>query len=202
MPTHEEPYHRLVYQNALVRVLDIEVPAVAVTRYHVHGNPLVTVTVRDARTWSQAPGAERGPVIAAGAVPSVGDNWDQPLPYTHRVGNVDSVSFRRIGAEWLAASGLDCPALAGVPGYRLVHETQYGRVYEVRLRPSEVTPQHRHACPGLTVVGSGSTRADGTAPVAAAGSGVGSWSWRDAGHQHVVRNDGATSLVFYEVDWR
>ena len=147
MPTHEEPYHRLVYQNALVRVLDIEVPAVAVTRYHVHGNPLVTVTVRDARTWSQAPGAERGPVIAAGAVPSVGDNWDQPLPYTHRVGNVDSVSFRRIGAEWLAASGLDCPALAGVPGYRLVHETQYGRVYEVRLRPGEVTPQHRHASP-------------------------------------------------------
>lgn len=202
VPTHEEPHHRPVYQNAFVRVLDIEVPAGTVTRYHVHANPMVSVTVRDARSWAQAPGAERGPVTDARAVPYVGDNWDQPMPYTHRVGNADTVAFRRIAAEWLAPAGRGCPALAPMPGYHLVRDTRYGRVYEVRLRPSEATLPHEHACPGLTVVGSGSLRADGTAPAASAGTGAGSWSWRDAAHQHVVRNDGATTLVFYEVDWR
>ena len=83
--------HRLVYRNPMVRVLDVRIPAGDTTAYHVHDAPMVGIVVQDARIWSQTPGAPPGPVRTPPPSPSVFTNWTQSLPYTHRVGNVDSV---------------------------------------------------------------------------------------------------------------
>jgi hypothetical protein len=201
---YEEPRHRVVFKNALVRVLDIFVPPGDTSRYHVHANPLVSVTVQDASSWSQTLGKAPGTVRPPRAVPRVSDDWDEPLPYTHRVANVDSVPYHRIAAEWLGPAGLDCPPLAPMDGYQLVKDGRFGRVYKVELGPHAATPPHVHACPGLTVVGTPGAllRTEGTAPAARGGTGAGSWYWRDAGHKHVIHNEGATVVVLYEIDWR
>src|SRR4026208_826878 len=43
--------------------------------------------------------------------PSVFTNWTHPLPYTHRVGNADSVPLHYVVAEWVGRSGGEGPTL-------------------------------------------------------------------------------------------
>ena len=203
VPAHREPSHHLVFQNQFVRILDIRVPAGRVTKYHVHADPLVTVSVQDAQTRSQLFGEAPGKVMPRGDVPIVGDNWDEKLPYTHRVANVDTVPFHRIGAEWLGPAGGGCSDLQPPGGYELNRESRFARVYEARLGPGEATPRHTHSCPGLTVQGtSGRLLNSGGRPAAQGGSGAGYWFWRDAGHDHVLRNTSNQAITVFEIDWR
>ena len=106
-------------------------------------------------------------------------------------------------AERLAASSSDPPALPDTPTRRLIKEGPLGRVYQVTLAPRAMTESHTHAAPGLTVLATPGVLADdGSAPAAAGGRGVGHWTWRDAAHCHVLRNDGTAAVTVYEIDWR
>lgn len=203
VPAHREPYHKLVFQNELVRVLDVRVPAGRVTQYHVHADPLVTVATEDAPTRVQLLGAEPGPESPGAAVPYASDNWDQERPYTHRVRNIGVTPFRRIGAEWLAPAAANCTDLPLPPGYRLIREGRFGRVYELHLEVGQSTPPHTHSCPGLTVQGTGGLlHSRGSQVVAQNGAGSGHWSWRNAGHRHSLHNSGDQKIILYEIDWR
>lgn len=203
VPVYLESDHHLVFENRLVRVLDIRVPAGHVSSYHIHANPLVSVTVQDARSWSQELGEDRGPASPRGEVPSVGVNWDRALPYTHRVGNVDTIAYHRIAAEWLQRPVPDCTPIAAMPAFKLIREGQYGRIYEIHLLPGQTTPAHRHSCPGLTVQGSaGVLKSIGARPAALGGKGAGKWFWHDPDFRHALRNSGRTPITVYEIDWR
>ena len=203
VPVYLEPDHHLVFRNNLVRVLDIRVPPHHISKYHVHSNPLVSVTVQDARSWSQKLGEPRGAESPRGEVPSVGDNWDQELPYTHRVGNVDVVGYHRIAAEWLHAPKNACSALDPVAGFELLKDGRFGRIYAMRLAPGQSTPPHVHSCPGLTIQGTdGTLKSVGTLPAAQGGKGAGHWFWRNAGFDHAIRNEGPRPVTVYEIDWR
>lgn len=203
VPVYEEPRHHLVFQNALVRVLDVEVPPGDTTQYHIHAHPTISVSIQEARSWAQTLGAPPDSIEAPAAVPAVLDNWDRALPYTHRVGNADTVSFHYIVSEWLGPSNLDCPPLPEIGTQRLVKEGKIARVYEVRLAPHTATDLHQHACPGLSVLGTtGTLSEEGAAAAAGGGVGAGRWEWRNAGHRHVLRNTGDTPLIVFEIDWR
>lgn len=199
---HREPMHRPVFQSSLVRVLDVRVPAGDTTAYHVHADRLVGIAVQDVRLWMQVSGTEPGSIAAPGAVPYVFTNWSQTLPYTHRVANVDTLPLHYVVAEWLARSGPDVPPLPDGPSRRLLEEASAIRVYEITLAGGAATEPHTHANPGLVVLGTaGALREEGDVR-AWGGTGAGSWSWREGAGRHVLRNDGATPLVIYEIDWR
>ena len=205
VPVFREPRHHLVFRNALVRVLDVRVPSGDTTLYHVHANRHIGVVISGARTWDQTEGQPASSVdTLADPVGSVFDNASEPLPYTHRVGNADTVTFRYIVGQLLSSSGVDAPALPASSGLRLDRETAASRVYRVTLAPGQSTEVHRHLQPGLTVqVGPGALRLEGTAPEAASPqTGAGAWWWRGAGTQHVLRNVGAQPVEVVEIDWR
>ncbi len=203
VPLEQEPRHRPVFQNGLVRVLDVRFGPGDTTAYHIHSHPLIGVALMDARTWTQRLGMPSDTAVAPRAVPYIFDNWARPLPYTHRIGNVDSVPIHYVVAERLAASSSDPPALPDTPTRRLIKEGPLGRVYQVTLAPRAMTESHTHAAPGLTVLATPGVLADdGSAPAAAGGRGVGHWAWRDAAHRHVLRNDGTAAVTVYEIDWR
>lgn len=149
VPVYKEPRHRLLYHSSLIRVLDVRMPAGDTSAYHVHADRLIGVAVQDARTWSQVKSAPRTAVKAPPATPSVFDNWSQPLPYTHRIANVDTVPLHYVGAELLARSGVNSPALPDGPSRRLIKEGPPGRVYQITLAPGQATEPHTHAAPGL-----------------------------------------------------
>lgn len=204
VPVHEEPRHRLAYESALVRVLDVRVGPGETTLYHVHADHTFSVVIAAARTWEQFQSRPASPPSADLSAGQVLDNSAATLPYTHRVGNVDTVGFHYVVGVLRAPSGIVAPALAATTGLTLERETQSGKVYRARLAPGEATPAHRHAQPGMTVqVGIGSLRLDGTAPEAARPDpGTGAWWWRAAGTQHVIRNTGATVVEVVEIDWQ
>ena len=202
VPVYEEPNHRLVFQSPLVRVLDVRLHAGDTSAYHVHADPLVGVSVQGARTWSQEPGADPYPVSMPGVNPHIFENWSETLPYTHRVANVDTLDMHYVVAEWRARSGPEAPRLPDDSSRRLLEEGTSTRVYEITLAPGTVTAEHTHATPGLVVLGTDGTLSEEGSAAAKGGSGAGSWSWREAAGAHVLRNDGVTRLIIYEIDWR
>lgn len=201
-PVFQEPRHRLVFQTPLVRVLDVRIPPGDTTAYHLHAARMVGIAVKGARIWTQAPGAPPGPISEPPAVPYVFDNWSQSLPYVHRVANVDTVPLHYVVAEWLARSGPEAAAIPAGPDRRLIEEGPTARVYQITLKPGAATDPHTHAAPGLTVQGSAGVLSEEGSPEASGGAGAGSWSWREARYRHVLRNEGSTPLVVYEIDWR
>jgi quercetin dioxygenase-like cupin family protein len=204
VPVHEEPRHRLAYENSLVRVLDVSIGPGEASLYHLHADRILGVVIDEARTWQQLQGRDASAPSLDDKVGQIIDNSKAELPYTHRVGNADSVGIRYVVGVLRAPSGIDAPALGAEAGLALDRETAGGRVYRVRLAPGEATPAHRHAQPGLTVqVGAGTVRLEGAAPEAASPQpGPGAWWWRPAGASHVVRNNGATSVEVVEIDWK
>jgi quercetin dioxygenase-like cupin family protein len=202
VPVYQEPMHRLVYRNPLVRVLDVRIAPGDTTAYHVHSAPMVGVAVQDARIWTQALGGEPGPIAASKPTPAVFTNWSQPLPYTHRVANVDRVPLHYLVAEWLARAGREVPAFPDDETRRLIEESPTVRVYRITLEPRAATWPHTHVGPGLVVLGTDGTLRDDGGPHARGGVGAGSWSWREGPYRHRLRNDGRSKLVVYEIDWR
>jgi quercetin dioxygenase-like cupin family protein len=165
VPVFQEPRHHVVFENALVRILDVRVAPGDTTVYHLHANRHIGVVISGARTWEQFRGQAASPVDSvADSAGSILDNSNASLPYTHRVGNADSVSFRYVVAQLLAPSEIVAPALPTKSGLK-VHRDSFGaRVYCVTLAPGQSTPKHRHAPPGLTVqVSPGTLRLEGTA---------------------------------------
>jgi hypothetical protein len=202
-PVYQEPRHHLVFQNSVVRVLDVLIPAGDTTAFHVHANPLVGVALEDARSWAQVLGSPPDSVEAAGPVPFILDNWNRMLPYTHRVANVDSVPIHYFVAEWLASPGIEAKLLPEDGMRHLVKEGQIARVYRVTIPAHAATTIHEHSAPGLTVLGSAGVLVDeGAQPAAVGGRGAGQWSWRTSGHRHVLRNTGDRPLTVFEIDWR
>jgi len=202
VPVYQEPRHRPVYQNHHVRVLDVRVPAGDTTAYHVHAHRYAGVVISGARVWSQAPGGAPSPAGLPDTAGAVFENWKQSFPYTHRVGNADTVALHYVVGELLAPSGIDAP-LQETPTTRLAAEGPLARVYRVVLAPGASTEVHTHAAPGLTVQATlGASEDLGGSPAASGGSGAGAWRWRNAGYRHTLRNAGAAPLTLVEIDWR
>jgi quercetin dioxygenase-like cupin family protein len=186
----------------LVRVLEVRVPPGDTALWHVHADRHVGVVIEAARGWAQVPGT-----ASTEDVRKVGDiieNWKSTLPYTHRVGNADTVAFRYVIGQLLGASGIDASTLPASTTLRLESENARARVYRVILGPGQSTGFHDHAQPGLTIqVTPGTLRIEGAPPQAtSAGTGAGAWWWRHAGQGHALRNTGATTIQLVEIDWR
>jgi quercetin dioxygenase-like cupin family protein len=204
VPVYQEPRHRPVFENALVRVLDVRVAPGDTTGYHVHANRHIAVVISGARTWEQFRGQAATAVDSvADPVGTVFDNASATLPYTHRVGNADTAPFRYVVAQLLAPSGVVAPALTASSGLRLDRESLGARIYRVTIAPGQATPTHRHAPPGLTVqISPGALRLEGSASEGASvRAGAGAWWWRGAGTVHVLRNIGTLPVDVVEIDW-
>lgn len=201
VPAHREPRHHLVYENALARVMEVRVSAGDTTGWHRHADRMFSVVIAGARSWDQRAAHEPEPVPAL-TVGAVFDNggW---IPYTHRVGNVDTVAFQYVVASVKRRTGFTAPALHDVSHLALERDSAGAHVYRVTLAPGEATTSHRHAAPGLTIqIGAGSVRTEGTKPRrSGAASGAGAWTWRAAGHTHQLRNMGSVPVQLVEIDW-
>ncbi len=199
----QEPRHRPVFENAFARVLDVRVPGGDTTLYHTHSNRMATVVIETATSWTQVLGGERDAPRAGDPVGSVMDNWSSQLPYTHRVGNVDTTTFHYVAGEWLASPGPDGPKLPDSRTIKLEKESAMFRVYRITLPPFAASEHHQHGSPGMTVqVRDGRLADEGsTATASGGGPGGGAWRWRAAGHSHRLRNGSSAPLDVIEVDW-
>ena len=103
LPVYREPRHRLVFENAFVRLLDVRIPPGDTSRYHVHASRQIGVLIENGRTWAQQSGRPaESPDSVAIPIGTVADNARDTLPLTHRVGNGDRVAFHFVVGQLLS----------------------------------------------------------------------------------------------------
>jgi hypothetical protein len=100
VPVVKEPYHKPVFENEYVRMIDVQIPVGVTTWYHIHDIPSVIVYLTKSSNASQTWGA-------AGTTPrhtTPGDSRYAPYdttPLTHRVTNTGTNLFRVYDIELL-----------------------------------------------------------------------------------------------------
>jgi len=93
VPTTEEPYHRTVFQNAYVRMIDVRMDQGVRNKFHVHAVPTVIVYLTKVTNQSEVwgtPGTSPRHTIPGDSRYA---NYDEK-PLTHRVTNEGPGEFR------------------------------------------------------------------------------------------------------------
>ena len=192
---HEEPRHKLVFEDSVAFVLDVQIPSGDTTLYHTHADPIFYVSIGTSRTRSQVMGRDwvgpgTGPVSSPGRVFSNIRYADRPV--THRVNNVGDGLFRLIAVINRGhGPAADSAALSTGPstppplGFEVEIDNHWFRSFRGTLEPSASSPLHRHALPVVTV-----QVADG------------SWVFQEAGAEHSLKNPGDAPLELVEIEIR
>jgi len=98
----EEPFHQLVYEQNAFKVLDVHVPALATTQFHIHADPIHYVLFQDSLSieqlaggqWS-TPGADRlNADLTQYLGMSTADIYSAENAKVHRVRNIGQQPFR------------------------------------------------------------------------------------------------------------
>ena len=154
VPVGKEPHHRIVYEDAHLRVLDVNIPPGVTTLDHSHDHDLVTVSIGQADTRIKTPGGEWGPVRPrrpAGDTSAVEYAGQQGV---HTIQNVGPDPYRLVAVENVKQSGWKVPPSAPGPGVMVVAEARAFRAYSVRLKAGD-TLRRAHAVPWVVVLISG-----------------------------------------------
>lgn len=95
----QEPYHRVVFENQYVRVLDVVVNPGDTTLFHKHSLDNVAVQLNDANIKRQFPDEDW--VATPAREGSVGFVAGTRTPYTHRISNAGTTVFHVLDIEIL-----------------------------------------------------------------------------------------------------
>lgn len=100
VPVEQEPYHRWIFENQYVRVLDVVLAPGESTLFHTHSHDSIAVRLTDSTVQEQPFGEEWRP--ASRLLPGSSRYMQgTQTPYTHRVKNAGSAPFHVIDVELL-----------------------------------------------------------------------------------------------------
>jgi quercetin dioxygenase-like cupin family protein len=161
VPVTEEPHHRVVFENAEFRILDVNVPAGATTDMHTHAHDIATVSMNagtDTRAqvsgedWQVRPPRPLGDT----AVAEYAD-----APGAHRAENTGSMPYQLFALENLRTAGWSSePAVTG-PNTTLGNESRAFRTYDVQLAGDKFQIRHVHTAPTLLLLVAGRVISEG-----------------------------------------
>ena len=182
VPVEREPQHKQVFENAVVRLLDVVLPPGYVSLFHVHSNDNVSVRLATGPTRVDLPDANGEPTVPA--VGRVVFNSATP-PYTHRVANVGTTQIRILDVEILApkpaAPAAPVPAM---PQHTLVLDNPRVRIERIVLAAGESLAAHSHPRAWLDV--------------GVTGARAGEYNWRTIGAPAPAIN-GPAEIVELEI---
>jgi hypothetical protein len=173
VPVDQEPHHKVVFENAFVRVVDATFPAGYVTLNHRHDADNVAVTISTGR--EDAESATR-----------VGRAGFSKGGYSHRVTNAGPGVMRFIDVEILKTDRPASPAATLSTHHQLEMENDRVRIYRVKLGAGETLMPHVHVAGWLEVTVMG-------------GQGPGSNVWRAGGETGSLKA-GTVPLEIVEIE--
>lgn len=143
---HEEPRHRVVFQNEKIRILDVLVPPGDTTQYHIHHTPSLFLYFTTTTTFSQL---RNGPTSAGRGIRGrfVFENLTPPNERVHRVWNVDTGSLHVMDIELLSKTTGFAQDPLRLKQLQLEIDTPWVRVYRLTLKAENefVVPDSRHS---------------------------------------------------------
>lgn len=135
VPAKLEPSHHNKFENAVVRILDVEVAPGGATQFHTHSVDYPYLMIFDATLKNELPGkAPTDLPIKAGLI---GYYRASQGAYTHRFVNAGATPFRAIGIELVGSrlAAADTPALAETAGFKTALDNERVRAYRIALAP-------------------------------------------------------------------
>jgi hypothetical protein len=101
-PVFEEPYHKPVYEQGSFKVLDVRIPSLATSQFHVHAEPIHYVLFQDAyvvqqlagRDWSSLGEEEMRADLNQDVGRSSADVYSAENKKIHRVRNIGKQDYR------------------------------------------------------------------------------------------------------------
>jgi quercetin dioxygenase-like cupin family protein len=126
----EEPRHHRVFENELIRILDVYLPPGDTTQYHLHNTPSVFITFTKTATGSQQIGQQPEKSISV-----AGQVWYDNLstPRIHRVWNEDSIWFHVMDIELTAGFARSIPVILKNPSLHLHFNEPLAAGYRLKL---------------------------------------------------------------------
>lgn len=193
IPATAEPMHRVVFENEVVRLLEVVVAVGATTAYHQHDMENVAVVIDGQKVSNQ--GLDATPVIldvARGHVVYT----PAPTSYVHRVGNLGPAPVRLLNAELKGRrQGRPPTTGASVSPDVAKWENSWVQLQRTALEPGAA--EKAQAWRGLRVFTSAGVTERGTVGTAGQRAvAIGDWQWHSAEELHSIRNAGTTRL-----DW-
>lgn len=213
VPLSQEPRHRLVFENADLRVLDVRVPPGDTTLEHRHDRDLVTVSMNEtADTRTQSPGRPWGPTRPRRPVGDIAVTEYAQAPGSHRMENVGGSPYHLFAVENRKAGGWSGATPVSAQATRLTADARAFRVYDVRLDRDGSQTSHTHGVPTVVVLIAGSVMSEGpdaqAAALAPAPVGLkrvdqpGQWVLVPAGDTHHLVRLGTTDARLVEIEVR
>jgi hypothetical protein len=132
IPVRNEPFHKNVFENEYLRVLDVRIAPGDTTQFHKHETPSVFISLHPVKTGSQVI-IEDGSATALSADRSITFEGFYKSPRIHRVWNADTSVFHVMDIEILAKGNKNIGAPITTEGFQQLFDAQPVRAYRVTL---------------------------------------------------------------------
>jgi hypothetical protein len=199
----DEPHHHLVFQNDIIRLLRVLIPAGGATLWHEHNFDFVVIAVNGTKVQIELPGeshATEGTMVTG----SIAYTNYAGRHFVHRIANRDDALNHQLAFEILVPSPGEFIASdrSSAPQYKMETDNERIRVWRLKLAPGEIAELINQRAPALHAVLQGDrlleTGANGRVRETAIKSG--DFAWLPGPAARAVTNAGPTPLEIAEVE--
>jgi hypothetical protein len=130
----KEPFHKLIFSNEYVRILEVHIPPHDTTQYHIHQTNSAIVFLSTNKTGSQVMGGKPlsgHSLLGNTTYAAFGDS-----PVTHRVWNDDTTVYHVFDIELPHHSKGSWEPVINNPELSVVWENNLARAYHLDLNPN------------------------------------------------------------------
>ncbi len=205
--------HRVRFENAALRILDVNIPPGAASSDHRHEFDIATVSMTSGTGTrlhtAGRPAAEVRPPRPLGHA-MVTEHAGKPID--HRVENVGRTPYRLFAVENLKKGGWSTTAAATGRATTMTSESRAFRIYDVHFGRETSQTSHRHTATTIAVLLMGAVMSDGSDKQAKAYPSApvglkqltepGEWILVPAGDTHHVVRLGADEARVVEIEVR
>ena len=132
----KEPFHKNVFENQFVRVLDLHIAPGDTTLFHKHETPCVSISLHPVRTGSQTIVDDRGSKVSSLDRRITFEGFYQS-PRVHRVWNRDTSVFHWMDVEVLTKGDRNIEAPIALDGFTQVFDAPPVRAYRLILKGNQ-----------------------------------------------------------------
>jgi len=212
VPLLKDPHHRVTFENAQVRILDVNIPAGEKSLDHRHELDIATISMSNGTSTRISTGGQ--PAANRPSRP-LGDATIAEYAgkaQNHLIENVGKSPYQLFAVENLKTSGWSTsPAASGLVT-KMIQESRAFRLYDVNLTKGTSQTSHTHAVPTVAVLISGFVMSDGPDTQAKANPGApiglkqlaqpGQWILVPAGDTHHIVRLGVGDARVVEIEVR
>jgi hypothetical protein len=201
VPVHQEPLHRVVFENASLRVLDVTYQGAEMSLDHIHSNDIAIVCISGCQLRTRPLGGPWGEAATRRPGETTATAY-AGQPTTHRHQNVGESLYRAISVENLRQTGWLEGTLATGGTLRLVNQTRAFRIYDVKLMAGTDETTHVHVFPTIAVLINGEATVRDNTRIPRVLDHPGGWVILPASEPHTLTTGGRGEAYVVEIEVR